>query len=421
MTRLISATEENGHAVGWRRARLEDLSAFITKGSTPTTFGFKWAHSGVLFLRSECVAEHGLDLRQSMFISGKAHAALKRSEILPDDLLVTITGNVGRVARFVGTDRANLNQHIARVRITAADAESQFVYYWLSQPSVRRYFEGITTGQAYPQLSLKQVRDTEIPLPALPEQRAIAAALSDVDALLYGLARVIAKKRDLKEAAMQQLLTGHTRLPGFGAPWEMKTLDEICQKIQDGTHFSPKLGGNDYLYLTSRNIRLGSLDLSNVEWISAAEHAKIYARCDVRKGDLLLTKDGASTGNAALNTLDDPFSLLSSVAFLRFDNARHSATYFLYQILSTSGQNGIKELMSGNAITRLTLAKIKALQFPVPPLAEQTAIATVLSDMDAELAALEARRAKTQALKQAMMQSLLTGRIRLVSPEPAHA
>jgi type I restriction enzyme S subunit len=197
----------------------------------------------------------------------------------------------------------------------------------------------------------------------------------------------------------------------LGARQELR---DICVKIQDGTHFSPKLGGSDYFYVTSRNIGRGVLDLSSVETISAEEHAKIYTRCDTREGDLLLTKDGAKTGNAAINSLDEPISLLSSVAMLRFDPKRHSTEFFLQQILSESGQKQIKDMMSGNAITRLTLAKIKALKFDVPPLDEQFYIATTLSEIDAELEALTTRLAKARQIKQGMMQELLTGRIRLV-------
>jgi type I restriction enzyme S subunit len=197
--------------------------------------------------------------------------------------------------------------------------------------------------------------------------------------------------------------------------WHVISASDACSKIQDGTHFSPRPGGNDYLYITSKNVRFGYLDISSAPRIDAAQHRAIYKRCDVKKGDLLLTKDGANTGDAALNTLDEEFSLLSSVAFLRFDPNKHSAAYFLQQILTSQGQRQIQDAMAGNAITRLTLEKIKKLRFPLPPtLAEQEAIATILSDMDAETAALEAKLAKARQIKQGMMQELLIGRIRLV-------
>ncbi|MBP1862191.1 restriction endonuclease subunit S [Rhizobium herbae] len=196
--------------------------------------------------------------------------------------------------------------------------------------------------------------------------------------------------------------------------WNVLTADAICQKIQDGTHFSPRLGGHDNLYITSKNIRLGRLNLSDVESIDSAQHAAIYKRCDVRPGDILLTKDGASTGNAAINTIKEEISLLSSVAFLRFDENEQNSAYFLQCILSHEGQAQIQELMSGNAITRLTLGKIKKLRFPVPPTKiEQDLIAQTLSDADALIDSLEALIAKKRAIKQGAVQDLLSGRKRL--------
>jgi type I restriction enzyme S subunit len=195
--------------------------------------------------------------------------------------------------------------------------------------------------------------------------------------------------------------------------WEVKTLSEMCIKIQDGTHFSPSLGGSDYLYLTSKNIGYGNLILDNIDTIDQSQHKKIYSRCDVKKGDVLLTKDGVNTGNAALNILDEEFSLLSSVAFLRFNPAKYDANHFLQQILSPDGQKRIKDLMSGNAITRLTLEKIHRIHFPVPPLPEQRSIARVLSDTDELINALDKLIAKKRDIKKAVMQELLTGKTRL--------
>jgi hypothetical protein len=197
----------------WALRPLESICAFITKGSTPTTYGFAWQNEGVLFLRSECVSERGLDLSQSMFISERAHQVLERSKVCSGDILMTITGNVGRVVHL-GSDfgEANINQHIARIRIIDKHVVDMFVFHFLSQPVVRRYYNLITTGQAYPQISLAQVRQTEVPIPSLAEQIAIAAVLSDMDAEIAALEAEVAKARQLKQGMLPELLTGRIRL-----------------------------------------------------------------------------------------------------------------------------------------------------------------------------------------------------------------
>lgn len=203
------------------------------------------------------------------------------------------------------------------------------------------------------------------------------------------------------------------------AEWPKVPLGELCSKIQDGTHFSPNLRGGEFLYVTSRNIRPGRLDVSDAPRIDRAQHDAIYRRCDVKYGDVLLTKDGASTGNAALNDLHEPFSLLSSVAFLRPSPQAADSRYILQQLLSDPVQRQIQEAMSGNAITRLTLAKIKKLAIPTAPLVQQRAIAAGLSDADALIAALERLIAKKRDIKQGAMQELLTGKRRLPGFEGA--
>lgn len=213
----------------------------------------------------------------------------------------------------------------------------------------------------------------------------------------------------LAKAAFKQTAVG-----AISDDWDVVRAAEVCSKIQDGTHFSPRPGGWDYLYVTSKNIKFGFLDLTDVERIDAVQHRDIYRRCDVKQGDLLLTKDGANTGNAALNSLHEEFSLLSSVAFLRFTPGEYEAAYFLQQILSPSVQKQIQDAMSGNAITRLTLEKIRKLSFPCPPTrAEQQAIATALSDADVLIESLEQLLAKKRQIKQGAMQELLTGKRRL--------
>jgi type I restriction enzyme, S subunit len=356
------------------------------------------------FSKYPCYGGNGLRGYTSRFTHDGRFALIGRQGAL--------CGNVvGVQGKFFASEHA--------VVVTARPGtDIAFLTYVLGQMRLNRHSE----SSAQPGLSVSKVLKLPLAVPPTEaEQRAIATALSDVDALLGGLDRLIAKKRDLKQAAMQQLLTGQTRLPGFHGEWGIAPLRALCTKIQDGTHFSPKIRGGDFLYVTSKNIGFGVLDVSDAPRIDSEQHAAIYERCDVKRGDLLLTKDGANTGNAAVNNLDEEFSLLSSVAFLRFDSGQHDAAFFLQQVLSWEGQRRIKDAMSGNAITRLTLAKINNLRFPYAPLPEQRAIAEVLSDMDAELSALEARRDKTRDLKEAMMQELLTGKTRLVSTGGAHA
>jgi type I restriction enzyme S subunit len=195
--------------------------------------------------------------------------------------------------------------------------------------------------------------------------------------------------------------------------WSRCALCDVAVKIQDGTHFSPALGGTDYKYVTSKNIGPGYLKLKSIETISAQEHRKIYSRCDVKYGDLLFTKDGANTGNAALSLFREEVSLLSSVAFVRADHRYALELYLLQYLLSGPGRRQIADAMSGNAITRLTLAKINNLAVPLPPIQEQRKIVSVLTTLDDQIGALKGLIAKKEAIKQGIMQQLLTGETRL--------
>ena len=147
-------------------------------------------------------------------------------------------------------------------------------------------------------------------------------------------------------------------------------------------------------------------------FISEDEHRAIYARCPVKIGDLLLTKDGANTGNAALNTLDEEFSLLSSVAVLRAKPELTSNEFMLQALLSPTGQRLIQSEMSGQAITRLTLEKIGGLRIAFPPLPEQRKIADILTTWDEALTQLDALIEAQERRKKALMQQLLTGKTR---------
>ncbi len=167
--------------------------------------------------------------------------------------------------------------------------------------------------------------------------------------------------------------------------WERAVLADICEKIQDGAHHSPQKlhlegGPGRFLYLTSKNIRNGYLDLSTVSFVDADYHESIYPRCNPQFGDVLLTKDGANTGNISLNTLDEPFSLLSSVCLIKANPARLYAPFLVYFLQSREGLKRITGQMTGAAIKRIILRTIKASTIPLPPLTEQKRIVAIVDE-----------------------------------------
>lgn len=203
------------------------------------------------------------------------------------------------------------------------------------------------------------------------------------------------------------------RFKEFDGEWEKKRLSTVSEKIQDGTHFSPPILDNgEMMYITSKNVRNGYLNLTNISFISKESHDKIYNRCNVRQGDVLITKDGAGTGNCCINTINEDISLLSSVAFIRA-NKKEALNTFIYQyIRSKYGQKEIRIQISGQAITRITLSKLKAFKFHFPTLPEQQKIASFLTAIDQKINQLSQKVALQEQYKKGVMQKIFSQELR---------
>ena len=330
-----------------------------------------------------------------------------------DSVTITARGMVGS---------ANFRNHpytaIGRVLVLLPKFEADGSYFAEAINS-RVSFANESTG--VPQLTAPQVSKYRLPVPGALEQRAIAAALGDVDALLAGLDRLIAKKRDLKQAAMQQLLTGQTRLPGFHGEWETKRLSSAGKCLR-GVSYSgdADLSAHDTAttkrLLRSNNVQAATVVTTDAQYVNAA---RVSPQQILTRGDILIcTANGskALVGKAGRFDQDDghEYTFGAFMGCFRTSASDADSTFVFYLFQTGRYRDFVNDLLAGSSINNLKPSSIDSLEFAFPPLPEQTAIAAVLSDMDTELTALEARRAKTRALKQAMMQELLTGKTRLV-------
>ncbi len=286
---------------------------------------------------------------------------------------------------------------------------------WVRQTSMRSGQPGIN-GSEYAKL--------RVPLPSVREQHAISEALSDVDALLDGLDRLIAKKRDLKQAAMQQLLTGRTRLPGFSGEWEVRRLGSYVRFLKNGSHSRAQLTGNG----SRKNLHYGDIHTSTRVVLDPRVTAmpSLPLKCGtsldrLQDGDLVFVDASEDLDGVGKSVELMGVSGVEVVAGLhtiaaRFDKSVLADGFKAYLQFVPAFRAHLTRLAAGTKVYATRRAHIASAEIRLPGVSEQFAIAAVLSDMDAEIGALEARRDKTRNLKQAMTQELLTGRIRLVQP-----
>jgi type I restriction enzyme S subunit len=256
-------------------------------------------------------------------------------------------------------------------------------------------------------------------IPPVPEQCSIASALNDVDELLGSLERLIAKKRDLKQAAMQQLLTGQTRLPGFTRDWQTKPLGELITHCCSGA--TPRRNRPDFYRGNIRWITSGELNYNVVNDTAEKITHEAMIRTNlslVPAGTFLMAITGleaeGTRGSCGIVGVPSTTNQSCMAVF----PTTELLTEYLFHYYVFRGKSLALQYCQGTKQQSYTATLAKRLPIALPPTTtEQTAIAAVLTDMDAELTALEQRLAKTRALKQGMMQELLTGRIRLISQE----
>lgn len=275
-------------------------------------------------------------------------------------------------------------------------------------------FESHSGKSGVPGVNRNDLHKLVVFLPPPAEQRAIAAALSDVDALLAALDALLAKKRAVKQATMQQLLTGATRLPGFAGEWERKHLGDVIERITGGgtpTRANPNFWNGNIPWATVKDITdfnpKETQEHITKEGLNNSAASLIAAKT-------LIVSTRMTLGRAVIFDIDVSINQDLKAICLR----KEVTVDYLYYWFEYNADL-IEDLGGGSTVKGLSVADLKSIPFALPTVPEQQAIAAVLADMDAEIEVLERRREKTRQIKQGMMQQLLTGRIRLLHPTEA--
>lgn len=363
-----------------------------------------------------------------VFVSFEKAKYLAANLAQPDDIIFTQRGTLGQVSLIPQTPfkKYVVSQSQMKLTVNSTAVSPRYIYhYFTSAEGQRQIFESaIQTG--VPHTNLGILRSYKIPFPpTLAEQQSIADALTDADTLIESLEQLLAKKRQIKQGAMQELLTGQRRLPGFNRQWREKPLRELFDFSGGVSASRDQLGSAGHAYLHYGDVHISNKNHVNLatDWPDLPKLDvplnKVSAGALLNNGDVVFVDaseddEGTSKHMVVVNPKQLPFisGLHTIVAKPKTDEVTDLYKRYCFQTAAVKEQ--FRFYAVGTKVSGVSKTNIRKISILLPYPEEQTAIATVLSDMDAEITALEARLSKARHLKRGMAQALLTGRIRLV-------
>ena len=349
----------------------------------------------------------------------------KRSRMLfPDTLIIANSGATLGVAKILDI-KCCANDGIAAL-IDQHSGNKEFLCYYINTQT-QRLREVVASGNGQPNLNTKLIRELKVPFPGECEQRAIATVLGDVDELIASLEALIAKRQAIKQGMLLQLLTGRTRLPGFDAPWVDVTLGDHVNYVKTVPLSRAQLDKKSplkYLHYGDIHTRRGvMLDAINEEMPRA--DARLAVRAGrLQSGDLVFADASEDTGGVGKSVEVVAVPATGVVPGLhtiaaRFDKSVLADGFKAYLQFIPAFRESLLRLAAGTKVLATTRSSISSITLSLPDVTEQRAIAGILRDADAEIAELGIRRDKARAIKQGIMQQLLTGRTRLPVQETA--
>lgn len=398
----------------WTVEPLTNVSDKIMVGiASSATHAYR--REGIPLLRNQNIKAGYLDDADVLYVDTEYESTFKNKRLAAGDLLIARTGYPGTTCVVPSKYESAQSFTTLIVRPDKSKVDSNYLCYYLNSEYGQNFFEQSQIGGAQKNVNAGSLKAMPVPVQPLPEQRAIAAALTDMDALISGLGQLTTKKRDIKQAAMQQLLTGKQRLPGFGGDWIVKSIKEIAnvkggKRLPLGESLVEAKTNHPYLRVT--DMRYGGVEISDIKYVpdDVFPHIKNYR---IYADDIFISVAGSLGIVGKIPAELDGANLTENAN--KITDISCDRDFLLYNLMSDRVQNIINSEKTVGAQPKLALGKIENFIISLPPeISEQTAIATILSDMDSELAILENRYDKARQLKQGMMQELLTGRVRLV-------
>lgn len=380
---LVPAEEQPYEVLeNWVWVRLGAIAEIVT-GGTPSKKQPEYYGGNFPFYKPSDLDQGRLTYDASEYLSEEGK---KVSRIIPkNSTAVCCIGSIGKCGYLMceGTTNQQINSAIPKIN-------SLCLYYYLCTENFVQNLLSMASATTIAIVNKSKMESCAFPLPPLSEQQRIVERIEELFAKLDEAKERLQEVADSfvvrKAAILHKAFTGELtkqwrRENGVSdESWEEKKLEEVCSKITDGTHNSPtnSLSG-EYMYVTAKNIKDTGIDLSNITYVTKEVHKEIYSRCDVIYGDVLYIKDGATAGIATINTLKEEFSMLSSVALIRTD-LKLAKNEFVKDYLNYRKKEILKNI-SGSAITRLTLSKIKDILVPLPTLPEQHEIVRLIDDL----------------------------------------
>jgi type I restriction enzyme, S subunit len=403
----------------WDLERLDAVASIVT-GTTPSPSVPAYYGSHAMFVTPADLgsAKYVHQSRRGLSAKGLARA---RSVPAGSTLFVCIGSTIGKVGLTV--ESVATNQQINAL-VPNGRVDGEYLYY--AAMNLSRVVRERASEQAVPLVNKTELSGYTISLPPRVEQARIARALADADALIVALERLLAKTRDIKEGVAQQLLTGRNRLSGYDAPWETVSLGH-CGRCLRGVAYDPQrdLATGDrpttYRLLRANNVQDGMLVLDELQFVAERRVSRDQV---LSENDIVICMANGSralVGKAALFQLPDAAPRYTFGAFMsafRTSGKKADPRYLAQLLLGKRFRDWLDVILAGSSINNLRPSDVEAFTVPMPALDEQTAIADVLADVDAEIAVLRRRLAKAKAIKEGMAQQLLAGRVRLPDLEP---